>query len=42
VLWAKARDTAVGFYERLGMHAEGDGYVTPDTGLPHHTVILDL
>ena len=42
VLWAKARDTALGFYERVGMHAEGDGYVTAETGLPHHTVVLDL
>ena len=42
VLWAKARDTALGFYERMGMHAEGDGYVTAETGLPHHTVVLDL
>jgi GNAT superfamily N-acetyltransferase len=42
VLWAKARDSALGFYERMGMHAEGDGYVTAETGLPHHTVVMDL
>jgi GNAT superfamily N-acetyltransferase len=42
VLWAKARDSALGFYERIGMHAEGDGYVTAETNLPHHTVVMDL
>jgi GNAT superfamily N-acetyltransferase len=42
VLWARARDTALGFYERMGMHAEGDGYVTAETGLPHHTVVMDI
>ena len=42
VLWANARDTALGFYERVGMHVEGNGYVTTETGLPHHTVVLDL
>jgi GNAT superfamily N-acetyltransferase len=42
VLWAKARDSARGFYERMGMHAEGDGYVTEETRLPHHTMVMDL
>ena len=42
VLWAKARDQSLGFYERLGLHVEGDGYVTSDTGLPHHTVVVVL
>jgi GNAT superfamily N-acetyltransferase len=42
VLWANARDTAVGFYERMGMHVEGDGFVPAETGLPHHLVVLDL
>jgi predicted N-acetyltransferase YhbS len=42
VVWAKARDSALGFYERMGMHAEGDGYLTEDTGLPHHTMVMDL
>ena len=41
-LWAKARDSALGFYERMGMHVEGDGYVTEETGMPHHTVVMDL
>lgn len=42
VLWASARDTAIGFYERLGMEVLGDAYVPDDTGLPHHVVVLDL
>jgi GNAT superfamily N-acetyltransferase len=42
VVWAKARDSALGFYEGMGMHVEGDGYVTEETGLPHHTVVMDI
>jgi ribosome-associated protein len=41
VLWADARDAALGFYEHLGWRVEGDGYAT-DIGLPHHFVVLDL
>jgi GNAT superfamily N-acetyltransferase len=42
VLWANARDSALGFYVGHGMSVEGDGFVQPDTGLPHHVVVLDL
>jgi GNAT superfamily N-acetyltransferase len=42
VLWANARDTAVGFYERLGWSVAGEGFVDATTGLPHHVVLLDL
>ena len=42
VVWAKARDGTVDFYEHMGMHVEGDGYVTEETGLPHHTVVMDI
>jgi GNAT superfamily N-acetyltransferase len=41
VVWADGRDTALRFYERAGWVVEGEGYVT-STGLPHHTVVLDL
>jgi GNAT superfamily N-acetyltransferase len=41
VLWASARDSALGFYERYGMHVVGDGYAAA-LGLPHHVVVLDL
>ncbi|HEX9258833.1 MAG TPA: GNAT family N-acetyltransferase [Acidimicrobiales bacterium] len=42
VLWANARDSALGFYARMGFAVEGAGFVTADTGLPHHVVLLDL
>jgi GNAT superfamily N-acetyltransferase len=42
LLWAQARDTALGFYERLGFRIVGDGYVTAETGLPHHDIEIDL
>jgi GNAT superfamily N-acetyltransferase len=42
VLWCNARDTALGFYERMGFTVFGDGFVTPDSGLPHHVMVCDL
>lgn len=39
VLWANARDTAFGFYERHGFVVVGDGFLTDDTHLPHHRVV---
>jgi len=42
VLWANARDSALGFYVRLGMEIVGDGFVSGETALPHHVVVLDL
>ena len=42
VLWADGRDTSLGFYQRRGWVVEGEGYLTPATGLAHHTVVLDL
>ena len=42
LLWAQARDTALGFYERIGFRVVGDGYLTADTGLRHHDIELDL
>ena len=41
VLWANARDTALAFYEGIGMEVAGEGFVT-ETGIPHHVVVLDL
>ena len=42
VLWCNARDTAQGFYARLGFSVCGDGFVTADSGLPHHVMVCDL
>lgn len=39
VVWANARDSAVGFYVGHGFVIVGDGFVTADTGLPHHRVL---
>lgn len=41
VLWANARDEALGFYRGLGMEVVGAGFLT-ETGRPHHAVVLDL
>jgi GNAT superfamily N-acetyltransferase len=41
VLWANVRDSAAGFYQRLGWKVVGEGFVTL-TGLPHHVAIFDL
>ena len=41
VLWANGRDSALGFYRRLGWEVVGEGFVT-DPGVPHHVVVLDL
>ena len=41
VLWANVRDSAAGFYQRLGWEVVGDGFVTL-TGLPHHVALFPL
>ena len=41
-VWANARVTAIGFYERAGFTVSGPTFETPDTGLPHRRVELDL
>ncbi len=43
VLWANARDAALGFYQgRLGMTVGDDAFVDAATGLSHHRVWLHL
>jgi GNAT superfamily N-acetyltransferase len=42
VVWADARDSALGFYRRAGFAVVGEGFVTADTALPHHVVVLDI
>ena len=41
LVWAKARDTAIGFYEHLGMIVVGDGFVDEATALAHHVMISE-
>jgi GNAT superfamily N-acetyltransferase len=42
LLWAHARDSALGFYQRQGWSVVGDGFVYGVMGLPHHLVVFDL
>jgi len=42
LVWARARDTALRFYEQHGFTTAGRGYVDLTTGLPHHDVIKPL
>jgi GNAT superfamily N-acetyltransferase len=39
VLWANARDSALGFYRGHGWQIVGDGFVT-DIGVPHHFAVV--
>lgn len=42
VVWARARDAALRFYERHGFEVVGDGFVDEGTQLPHHVVVRRL
>jgi predicted N-acetyltransferase YhbS len=42
VAWARARDSATGFYERLGFVSIGDGFIDGPTAMPHHIVVRTL
>ncbi len=38
-IWARARDSAIGFYERCGFEVVGDGFIDESTAMPHHIVL---
>lgn len=42
VLWCNARDTAAGFYARLGFDVLGDGFVLPESGIAHHVMLREI
>jgi GNAT superfamily N-acetyltransferase len=42
MIWARARDSALGFYAKHGCRIVGEGFVDGATGLPHHIVVRDL
>lgn len=39
IVWARARDSALGFYKRLGFEPSGPGFIDEPTGMPHHIVV---
>lgn len=39
LVWARARDTALEFYERHGFVRRGPGYVDVVTLIPHHDIV---
>ena len=42
IVWARARDAALGFYQRNGFEVEGKGFIDQATQLPHHLVVRRL
>jgi GNAT superfamily N-acetyltransferase len=42
IAWARARDSAMGFYQRLGFISTGDGFIDGPTAMPHHIVVRTL
>ena len=41
MVWARARDTALDFYERHGFVRRGMGYVDLSTQIPHHDIVRE-
>lgn len=42
IVWARARDTAIGFYEKCGFTVIGEGFTDGPTAMPHHIVVRSL
>lgn len=42
IVWARARDTAIGFYEKCGFTVMGEGFTDGPTAMPHHIVVRSL
>jgi len=42
LVWARARDTALGFYLRHGFAVDGDGFIDEQTQKPHHLIVRRL
>lgn len=42
LVWARARDSAIGFYEKCGFEVVGDGFIDESTAMAHHIVMRDL
>jgi GNAT superfamily N-acetyltransferase len=39
IVWARARDSALGFYEKCGFSITGEGFIDEPTNMPHHIVV---
>lgn len=42
IVWARARDTALYFYERHGFQVVGDQFIDEATGVGHHLVVREV
>jgi GNAT superfamily N-acetyltransferase len=42
LVWARARDSALYFYERRGFAVAGNGFMDEPTGMPHHIVTKEI
>ena len=42
LVWARARDSALGFYEKCGFEVAGEGFIDEPTGMPHHIVVRTI
>jgi GNAT superfamily N-acetyltransferase len=42
LLWANARSTAIGFYERHGWRVVGEEFIAADSGLPHKPMLVEV
>ena len=42
LVWARARDSALAFYERHGFVVDGEGFVDEATQMPHHVITRAL
>lgn len=42
LVWARARDAALNFYERNGFTTEGDAFMDDATGMSHHMVVTEI
>ena len=42
IVWARARDSAIGFYEKCGFRVVGEGFMDAATAMAHHIVVRTL
>ncbi len=42
LVWARARDSALAFYERNGFTVEGEAFMDDATGMSHHMVVVTI